>query len=192
MNGFSNCCPKTGWTFTGSTGLASIGQCPYDSAVIDWSSDAGLTWTQVQLPFGSSYTSLAGNAGCEAHSPILLSSSSWIVAMDCRTFDNTPKDLHFLYQTNDESASWSIGEYPGGALFFLDSQQGWAFGRDIYHTVDGGGSWNKISTVTWDGQFSVVDAQTIWAVASSGTEYALVKSSNGGSSWAILDAQVVP
>jgi photosystem II stability/assembly factor-like uncharacterized protein len=185
-------CPKTGWTFTGSTGLASIGQCPYDTAVIDWSSDAGLTWTQVKLPFGSSYGNLAGNAGCGAHSPILLSKTSWIVATDCRTFDTPPQDLHFLYRTSDESSSWSIGEYPGGSLVFLDSQTGWAFGKDIYHTTDGGGTWTQISTVSWDGRFSVVDSQNIWAVAHSGTQYALVKSSNGGSSWAIIDAQIAP
>jgi photosystem II stability/assembly factor-like uncharacterized protein len=185
-------CPKTGWTFTGSTGLASIGLCPYDSAVIDWSSDSGLTWTQVQLPFASSYSNLAGNAGCEAHSPILLSTTTWIVAMDCRTFDTPPQTLHFLYRTADESTTWTIGEYPGGSLYFLDDQVGWAFGKDIYRTTSGGSRWEKISTVTWDGQFSVVDTQNIWAAASSGSQYALVKSTNAGYSWAIIDAQIVP
>ena len=185
-------CSKTGWTFYANTGLASIGSCPIDSAAIDWSSDSGLTWTEIRLPFSSSYSSLAGNAGCDAHSPFLRSTTSWVVAMDCRTFDDPPQDLHFLYQTTDEGASWSIGEYPGGALYFLDIQNGWAFGNTIYRTMDGGSSWSAISTVIWDGQFSVVDAQNIWAVANSGTQYALVKSSNGGSSWAIIDAQIVP
>jgi photosystem II stability/assembly factor-like uncharacterized protein len=184
-------CPKSGWTFIESTGLVSIGSCPIDSAAIDWSSDSGLTWTEVRLPFSSTYSSLAGNAGCEAHSPILRSTTSWVVAMDCRTFDNPPQDLHFLYQTTDEGASWSIGEYPGGALYFLDSQNGWAFGKAIYRTMDGGGSWSAISNVTWNGQFSVVDLQNIWAIANSGTQYALVRSTNGGSSWAIIDAQIV-
>jgi len=185
-------CPKTGWAFSANTGLASIGNCPIDSAAIDWSSDSGLTWTEVRLPFSSGYSNLAGNAGCAAHSPILLSATHWIVAMDCRTFDDPPRDLHFLYRTADESTSWSIGEYPGGSLIFMDAQNGWAFGKEIYRTADGGGTWSKISTVIWDGQFSVVDGQNIWAVASSGEEYALVRSSNGGSNWAIIDAQLVP
>jgi len=185
-------CPKTGWTFSGNTGLASIGNCPFDSAAVDWSSDSGLTWTEIRLPFGSGYSNLAGNAGCAAHSPILFSASAWIVAMDCRTFDSPPKNLSFLYRTNDASTTWTISEYPAGALDFIDTNQGWAFGKDIYRTTDGGANWNHISTVTWDGQFSIVDASHIWAIASSGSNYALVESTNGGSSWAILNAQLVP
>jgi photosystem II stability/assembly factor-like uncharacterized protein len=112
--------------------------------------------------------------------------------MDCRTFDNPPKDLHFIYHTSDGGSTWAIGVYPGGSLHFMDAQNGWAFAKDIYRTSDGGSSWTKISTVNWDGQFSVVDAQHIWAVASSGNELALVQSLDGGSTWAIVKAQVVP
>jgi photosystem II stability/assembly factor-like uncharacterized protein len=185
-------CPKTGLTFVGSTGLTSIGNCPFDSAAIAWSSDAGLTWTEIRLPFAGGYSNLAGNSGCQAHSPIMFSAISWLVAMDCRTFDNPPKDLHFIYHTSDGGSTWAIGVYPGGSLHFMDAQNGWAFAKDIYRTSDGGSSWTKISTVNWDGQFSVVDAQHIWAVASSGNELALVQSLDGGSTWAIVKAQVVP
>ncbi len=185
-------CPKTGWIFEGDTGLVSIGSCPIDSAAIDWSSDAGLTWNEVRLPFPSSYSGLAGNAGCQAHSPILIPATPWIAAMDCRTFDDPPQDLHFLYQTTDGGANWSIKDYPGGSLYFLNAQNAWAFGKEIYRTTDGGSSWTKISTVIWDGQFNVVDSQTIFAVARSGTELALVKSQNGGSSWAIVEPVIGP
>lgn len=183
-------CPKSGWTFEGDTGLVSIGSCPVDSAAIDWSLDGGLTWTDLQLPFPSSHADLAGNAGCQAHSPVLIPAMPWTVAMDCRTFDDPPRDLHFLYRSSDGGANWTISDYPGGSLFFLDPQNAWAFGREIYRTTDGGYNWTRISTVTWDGQFDVVDSQTIFAIARSGSDFALVKSRNGGGTWAIVETSV--
>jgi photosystem II stability/assembly factor-like uncharacterized protein len=185
-------CPKTGWTFKEITGIAAIGNCPFDSAAIDWSSDAGLTWTEIRLPFAGGYKDLTGNSACQAHSPIVFSPTVWLVAMDCHTFDSPAKDLHFIYRTSDAGSNWATNVYLGGSLYFMDGQNGWAFGKDIYRTSDGGSNWTRISAVSWDGQFSVVDAQHIWAVASSGDELALVQSVNGGRTWAIIDVQVVP
>ncbi len=185
-------CAKTGMNFKGSTGVVSIGSCPIDGAEIYASSDAGVTWTEVRLPLPEGHDYLAGNAGCQAHSPGFRPGASWSVAMECRTFGDPPETLAFLYQSTDEGVSWSIQGYPGGSVYFLDPQNGWAFGKDIFRTTDGGASWARISTVTWEGQFNVVDAQIVFAIARSGAEIALVKSQNGGVNWSIVDAVVGP
>jgi photosystem II stability/assembly factor-like uncharacterized protein len=185
-------CPKSGMTFSGNTGLATIGSCPIDSAAIHASSDAGSTWTEMHLPFPDGHDYLAGNAGCQAHSPRLIPPTTWMVAMECRTFDDPPQNLAFIYKTTDEGAHWMSGGYPGGSLFFLDALNGWAFGKEIFRTTDGGTSWSKLSTVIWEGQFNVVDTQIVFAIARSSTEIALVKSQNGGTNWAIVDAVVGP
>ena len=55
------------------------------------------------------------------------------------------------------------------------AERGWALGRDIYRTVDGGATWSFVHAVTWDGQFSFVDDQHGWAVARNEQEIALVR-----------------
>jgi photosystem II stability/assembly factor-like uncharacterized protein len=82
--------------------------------------------------------------------------------------------------------------YPGGTLVFFEAQSGLALGKEIYSTQDGGKSWKKISTVTWDGSFDFANAQTGWAVARAGDEIALVRSDNGGQTWALLKPKIIP
>lgn len=72
-------------------------------------------------------------------------------------------------------------------MLFINPDVGWALGKDIYQTADGGQTWTKMSTVQWEGQFSFVSEQLGWAVARSGKEYALVQTEDGGKTWDIID-----
>jgi hypothetical protein len=91
-----------------------------------------------------------------------------------------------LFSSGDAGATWETLRYPGGALLFINSTTGWALGRDIYRTTDAGHHWDRVKTVKWDGQFSFVSPSEGWAVARSDAEVALVRTLDGGASWALL------
>jgi len=69
---------------------------------------------------------------------------------------------------------------------------GWSVGRDLYLTLDGGFSWTKVKSVTWDGQFSFVSQALGWAVARSEEAIALVTTSDGGRSWTEIQPRIAP
>jgi len=68
------------------------------------------------------------------------------IATDDNSFDNGGA----LFESNDGGTTWvkrnipfSLGDGFNG-LFFLDSQNGWAFGNDNYRTTDGGTNWTQL------------------------------------------------
>jgi photosystem II stability/assembly factor-like uncharacterized protein len=88
-----------------------------------------------------------------------------------------------MFRTDDGGGSWTILEYPGGALDFLSPDMILALGRTISISLDAGEHWQTVKTVAWDGQFSFVDETTGWAVARSDGAIAFVRTTNGGKSW---------
>ena len=76
---------------------------------------------------------------------------------------------------------------PDYKMVFFDMDNGLLLGRTIYRTARRQvrrGSMSRPSA--WDGDFSFVDSLHGWAVARSGEAIALVKTSNGGSTWVEL------
>jgi photosystem II stability/assembly factor-like uncharacterized protein len=66
------------------------------------------------------------------------------------TDDNSFDDGGALFESNDGGATWvqrnipfSLGD-PFYGLFFLNSQNGWAYGNDNYRTTDGGTNWMQL------------------------------------------------
>ena len=94
-----------------------------------------------------------------------------------------------MYTTQDLGETWqhTLLPSPVESLLFLNENEGWAFGREYYKTTDGGLNWVKVKSVNWDGQFSFVDPMTGWAVARNLDEIALVKTTNGGQTWQIIE-----
>ncbi len=181
-------CWKTGMVFNRSgVGWVTIGNCPSE-AFIEQSSDSGLGWISNPLPPpGPDYSGFCDTT----FSPILFNDGSGLVAVRCLSDSDSGLET-FLYRSSDGGASWSITTYPGGSLYFLDPQHGWSLGRQIFRTQNGGQSWDLVSTVTWDGQFSFVTEQEGWAVAQAESgDLALVHTKNGGTSWVIIDPVVV-
>lgn len=184
-------CHKSGMAFGGSgTGMLSIDSCPIVGAEVRVSRDGGATWEDLGLPEPDEHPSLHEEAGCESHSPAVFDDDSWVVGASCRVFSETTETLHFLYWTDDGGDSWRILRAPTGSLLFVDAETAFALGRDIHRTEDGGASWEQRKVVSWDGQFSFVDASNGWAVARSGEEIALVRTDDGASTWRILNPEV--
>ena len=68
------------------------------------------------------------------------------IATDDNSFDNNGA----LFESNDGGTTWvqqnipfSLGD-PFYGLFFLNSQNGWAYGNDNYRTTDGGTNWTQL------------------------------------------------
>jgi photosystem II stability/assembly factor-like uncharacterized protein len=77
-------------------------------------------------------------------------------------------------------------------LYFTNAQTGLALGRVIYRTDNGGNSWSLSKLVDWDGQFSFLDLNTGWAVASNAGQIALVQTVDGGRTWQKVRPVVAP
>ncbi|HLF37381.1 MAG TPA: hypothetical protein VI520_05550 [Anaerolineales bacterium] len=178
--------------------------------------DAGRTWQAETVPIPpdarlASYSEpglYLDEAGlCEFVSPAYSSSTVWKFALTC-------EDQGWLYTTANQGQTWAINPLPQGALirglYFLNSSVGWILRWDelgsglgrLYLTTDGGENWTLLRHTEWAlAQFDFVDAGTGWAVASACTEFycdrfedpsALVKTTDGGLTWQMLEPRLRP
>jgi photosystem II stability/assembly factor-like uncharacterized protein len=186
-------CPKTGWDWLSSgKGVVTIGYCPFESAEIKITNDAGTNWNAVRLPFPAEEEERLGFTSCEAHSPILFTDSELLVASDCPIWEGDPETIHLLYHTQDFGRTWQIWDYPGGKLLPVGGDVILALGRDLYRSEDQGLTWTLVKTVAWDGQFSFVDARHGWAVATNENEIAFVCTTDGGETWQLIEPVLIP
>ncbi|MDH3943714.1 MAG: hypothetical protein OEV06_06465, partial [Anaerolineae bacterium] len=190
-----NCC-KTGMLFYDEdNGLVTSEQGPYTEPFLIWSEDSGETWTQTPLPAPISNPDLFLNAFCNVHSPHWFSSSDVLVGLSCKDFSGSgdPTIHTFVYTSLDRGATWSTSEIDAeGPLIFFDLQTGFALGRDLMATTDGGLTWGPIKEVFWDGQFSFVTRDLGWAVARDGDEIAFLSTDDGGETWQAIEAVIGP
>ena len=125
------------------------------------------------------------------HSPTLFSDAHGALIVDCISYQGDEKMVSaYLFTTRDGGLSWERFDYPGGQLYFINQQTGFALGREIYRTRDGGLSWEQVKRVEWDGQFSFVDENLVWAVARDGDAIAFVKTEDGGRTWELLEPEI--
>jgi photosystem II stability/assembly factor-like uncharacterized protein len=185
---------KTGMTFANENiGWSTTGDYPVYEPFVRHTSDGGKNWEEIWLPPPEDDPDLFDYAYCvDQHSPHLFSPSFGMLVVECMILEETDQSTDFLYITQDGGQNWSTRVYPGGALQMLNQQTGWALSRDIYLTNDGGQTWEKIKTVNWDGQFDFVNESTGFAVASSEDRLALVRTSDAGRSWEILEPVLEP
>ncbi len=181
--------PQEGWMTVNCHGVVAI---PYFFKT----HDGGATWGEsVNLPAPPAMPNLFDqNQGyCDMQPPTFFSPTSADLILDCVQYTNdVATKQSFLYETKDAGATWNVYAYPGGPLRFIDSSTAFALGRDLQRSEDAGHTWASVRAVNWDGQFSFIDAQTAWAVATDNGQIALVKSINGGSTWQEIKPKVAP
>ena len=159
-----------------------------EGAFYDRTIDGGTTWETVMLPPPADRPDLFQMAQCATHSARLVSPQSGSLAVECRTYSTDPPgQAAYLYRTTNDGANWSIQPYPGGEVLFLNDSLGFALDRDIYRTIDGGANWTLVKTVNWDGQFSFVDDQQGWAVATNEEGTSFVHTTNGAATWQLIE-----
>lgn len=177
--------PENGWITRDPQGVKP-------GAFVDATSNGGYTWEEVPIPPPADEPGKFDQEFCGVFDPHLLSTTSGALVITCRRFDGGEEiATHFLARTSDAGATWSLYEYPGGELQFLNQDVAYALSREIYKSTDEGMSWVKIRDVSWDGQFNFVDENTAWAVARVKDEVALVYTTDGGSKFSEITPQVI-
>ncbi len=176
---------NTGWITRDPQGVQP-------GAFVDSTADGGFTWDEVDVAPPASEPEKFDQEFCGMFSPELFSNTSGALIVTCRRYDNDEKiTTHFLALTSNLGATWTLYDYPGGDLRFLNQNLAYALGRDIYKSTDGGKSWTKVKGVNWDGQFSLVNENLAWAVARAEEEIALVHTTDGGGTFSEIKPQVI-
>jgi photosystem II stability/assembly factor-like uncharacterized protein len=187
-------CDKTGVTFFDAQTGWMTRDCHGVTVglTLETTLDGGTTWISLPLQAPASNPGAFDEPNvCYVHSPHLFSDYVGTLGVSCEQFDETKASSDdpwtnkrsYMFRTDDGGGSWTILEYPGGALDFLSPDMILALGRTISISQDAGEHWQTVKTVAWDGQFSFVDETTGWAVARSDGAIAFVRTTNGGKSW---------
>lgn len=183
--------------------------------LLETTTDGGRTWRSqtVPLPPGAKKVFSKETGGdwldagnCNFDVPVYSSTTVWKLALTC-------EDQGWVYTTLNQGKTWMISPLPAGqvtAIQFITPKIGWLLGGDkrnrsqrlLYQTQDGGQTWALLKRTPWaDAQLDFLDSHSGWAVASACThadcnpyQYAnsLVKTTDGGQTWRVLQASVVP
>lgn len=168
---------------------------------INWTQDGGTTWKCQYVPEPEDPSASDPSISyfeCGTAFPHAFSKLEVALLVECRmlrdagSINNKYIYSNFLYSTQDGGLSWQSYPAPSGRLHLLSPSVGWMLGEEIHITEDSGHSWAKINEVSWQGQFSFVDAHHGWAVARNNDEIALVRTENGGRSWMAVEPRLVP
>ncbi len=177
---------SNGWRTYQTTG--AYGSAPPGYAV---TTDGGANWEDRQLPPPPETPGLFDKYPyCETYQPVLLPPQSIWMLMGCFDYYSPPHVFtSYLYASQDGGATWQTVQLPNkvmasqDTLLYFDAGHALLLGHDIYRSTDGGQTWEYLSSVTWDGQFSFVDPQHGWAVGHLNDEGGLVKTTDGGATW---------
>lgn len=177
---------QVGWMGIDCHGVAPI---PYFFKT----EDDGSTWERVDLPAPPTAPDIFNQGYCGVQSPTLFTPTRGDFVLDCVQYSgNVSSTQSFLYETTDSGTNWNVFAYPGGPLQFIDAKTAFALGRDIQRSDDAGHTWTFVKTVHWDGQFSFIDVSTAWTAATNQGQIALVRTVDGGATWAEIMPVVVP
>jgi len=194
--------PKTGFAFADAQNgwLTRDAQGVENMPHVFRTSDAGVTWSRIDLPAPADKPNLFNDYACGTYTPNVFAPESLVVALKCLDMATFQKQSNFQYGTTDGGATWTILPLPeeyvmkasDDGLLYFDAKHAFALGRSIYQTNDGGATWTLIKQVNWDGQFSFVNMNQGWAVARSENDWAFVRTTTGSAKWEIVNPYIVP
>jgi photosystem II stability/assembly factor-like uncharacterized protein len=202
-------CYKSGMVFLDASTGWIAGDCGGVQAGVYFyqTKDSGKSWTLQALPAPAATPNAFTdqNNACSAYPPQFINANTGFMSVKCTNLSkSTPVTTTWPYITSDGGTTWKALENlaePVGSLYFFDEQTGWYLGassidastasHSIYQTTDGGKTWTKLALLSWSGQMDFISPQAGWVVATDGSNLALVKTTNGGSTWVEIKPEVV-
>jgi len=180
-----------------TTGVLTVSFIGWHSGLyVRWTHDGGTNWETQSLPIPEDPSTSDPSISyfdCGSTFPHTFSKHEVSLLVECRaSTENEHIFSYYLYSTKDGGLSWQSNPAPSGRLHLISPDIGWMLGKEIHFTDNGGKIWIKINEVSWEGQFSFIDANHGWAVARNDDEIALVKTEDGGRSWIIVEPELVP
>ena len=153
-----------------------------DAAYLMHTSDDGVSWND-QTPYPASFTAAAIYFSDPLRGWVV---GKWPAGGFGQILRTTDGGVHFQFQLN-------TGIYPFVSVSFADSLHGIAGtnNRKIYHTSNGGVTWDSSSVATsavymQAKKVQMVNAATGYAILSSTGNTALARTTNGGQSWTVV------
>jgi len=161
---------------------------------IEQTRDGGKTWDVIYLPHPEGNSWEENPQSCQTINPTFTSSQTGLILVRCFLFDEDNQSFNmenpdtYIFATSDWAESWQAATLPSPVdeLVFIDFLSGFALGKDHYRTNNGGADWTRIKTVIWYGQFSFINTQEGWAVASRDGDFALVHTTDGGLTYQLI------
>jgi photosystem II stability/assembly factor-like uncharacterized protein len=167
---------------------------------IEQTRDGGKTWEEIYLPHPDGNSGEENPQSCQTIKPTFTSSQTGLLLAQCFLYDtdnlsfNMDNPYTYIFATSDWGESWQAAVLPSPVdeLVFIDFLTGFALGKDHYQSTNGGADWARIKTVTWQGEFSFINAQEGWAVARRDSDIAFVHTTNGGLTYQEITPIVIP
>jgi photosystem II stability/assembly factor-like uncharacterized protein len=191
-------CTKTGILFVNKGDGWLTGNCNgvAPGVLLFQTSNGGKDWQTASLPAPADHKEMftSMDYACGIRSSVAYAEKIFL-GVECEKYtESSPATLAYLYFTSDNGMEWADYPYPGGDFYTIDGSTGWALGKDIQQTTDGGKSWNKLNTVsiTWNGQLDFLSALLGFGIAEKDSEYGLIRTTNGGGIWDLLSPVVAP
>jgi photosystem II stability/assembly factor-like uncharacterized protein len=167
---------------------------------IEQTHDGGHTWEKILLPSLDDNEWIEPKPSCQSIHPVFLDPKRGALLLQCFHYDEEKHQAvkdnpdSYVYSTSDWGKHWDRVKLSSSAdhLFFVTPQIGFAMGRDHFKTIDGGANWEKIKTVSWDGQFSLINEIEGWVIAQKDDQIALLHTSDGGKTYQELKPVISP
>jgi len=161
--------------------------------------DGGNSWQVEALPVIPNL--LAGQpTNCSGASLVGLHPAALAVDLTCTQGQRSLRRFYYLSQSTRQNwLSWELSSDVLG-LDFLDTHVGWRLTtgqpnrlNELSQTLDGGRTWRKIAQASWKtAQFNFISSQVGWAIVGNGKTSVLIRTADGGKTWAVVNPVLKP
>lgn len=191
-------CTKSGLVFTSPTDGWLSGNCPglMPNLFFYQTTDGGATWAPVPLPAEESlgledYNAMGNRCGISQLTGQETATIRFLLSCygeEQNTFQS------YLGISTDQGKSWQYAPLPvaNATFHFISEKEGWLAGSEeldpqaaktVFHTLDGGQSWESLNQALQGDQIEFVDSQNGWIVSRTSETKFLMYSTDGGSTW---------